>query len=579
MSTNLEQATRDAALAQASPRNETTRGRLAFLHDRSPSSLARLVPFAIAAAYFVVLALRYAQLVESYTWDSDVASGFTIAETLAHQGDGGHTVMTSMGAYVSLWFGLLTASLPLHRAVWENAGTVVFILAALMIGWSVGQVASRRAAVLATLLALTVTPAAFFVLTAGYSHNPAYLGTALLGAYVVWMMRASPLRRVTAVSVALLVGVLVGVFWASDLLLIVTGIVPFAFTAVLGGVQRSRRSRMFALSALTTLATAVAVALFTSMTMGSLGFVVVHPTTSTLPLSAIPLHAEYLFEGLKNIFGGYLGGPLAPGTLESVVGSAAIVVTLAAMLMLLVLGAYSVARLAMSTFRRRSAQAAPHDLAAAPHDLATALHIVYWSGSAVSTAVAFELSAQVSHASNEYYVTLIFSVAAVAPLLMRPLSFGRWLVPAGASVLFTASLVGLASYVVYPPPLAQTGVAQDTPAIIRLAEASHATVGYAGYWWTSDLTWNAHERIQVRPVSLCENPAGADLCPFYIARVPAWYKPEQRRSFLLVNPSEYYVNGLPSGLGPPLATYTLGSSTTMYVYPYDIASRLGPAPD
>jgi hypothetical protein len=572
MPTNVEQQARDGTLATNTSGAGTTHRRLEFLHDRSPSSLARAIPFAIAAAYFVVLAVRYAQLVESFTWDSDVSSGFAIAETLAHAGDGGHTVMTSMGAYVSLWFGLLTASLPLHRALWENAGTVVFIAAALTIGWSVRQVASRRAAVLATLLALVVTPAAFFVLTAGYSHNPAYLGTALLGAYVVWMMRARPLRRVTAVSVALLAGVVVGVFWASDLLLVVTGIVPFAFTAVLGAMQRSRRSRMFALSALTTLATAVAVALFTSMTMGSLGFVVVHPTTSTLPLSAIPLHAEYLFEGLKNIFGGYLGGPLAPGTLESVVGSAAIVVTLAAMLMLLVMGAYSVARLAMSTLRRGRVQTAPHDLA-------TALHIVYWTGSAASTAVAFELSAQVTHASNEYYVTLIFSVAAIAPLLMRAVSFGRWLVPAGASILFIASLLALTSYVVYPPPLAQKGVAQDASAIIGLAEANHATVGYAGYWWTSDLTWNAHERIQVRPVSLCENPAGADLCPFYIARVPSWYEPAQRRSFLLVNPSEYYVYGLPKGLGPPLASYALGSSTRMYVYPYDIASRLGPAPD
>jgi len=582
MPANLEQGARDVTRATHTPEIGTTHRRLELLHDRSPSSLACVIPFTIATAFFVVLALRYTQMVESYTWDSDVASGFTIAETLAHSGSGGHTVMTSMGAYVSLWFGLLTAFLPLHRALWESAGTVLFVVVALMIGWSVDQLANRRAAVLATLLTLVVTPDAFFVLTSGYSHNPAYFGTALLGAYIVWMTRARPLRRLPAVSVALLAGVVIGVCLASDLLILVTGIVPFVFTTVLGVVQRSRRSRMFALSALTTLITTVAVALLTSMTMGSLGFVVVRPTTGTVPLSAVPAHAEYLFEGLKNIFGGYLGGPLAPGAFKSVVGTASTVVTLVALLTLLVLGAYTVARLAISAMRRRSAQTARHDLATAQtarHDLATALHIVYWTGSAVSTTVAFALSAQVTHASNEYYVTLIFSVAAVVPLLMRRVPLGRWLVPVGASILFTASLVALITYTFNPPPLAPKGLAQDAAEIKTLAEANHAAKGYAGYWYSSDLSWNAHERLQIRPVSLCPNPAGADICPFYIARVPSWYKPLDRRTFLLVNPSEEYLSGVPAGLGQPLAVYTLGSATRMYVYPYDIASRLGPAPD
>jgi hypothetical protein len=572
MSNNLEREAREATRAPSDTLGKGATRRLLFLRDQSPASLACLVPFAIAAAFFVVLVREYPQIVESFTWSSDNASAFTITETLAHVGSGGHTVMSSTGEYVSLWFGLLTASLPLHRALWESAGTMVFVVAALMIGWSVYQVATRRAAVLAILLALVVSPSALEVFMSPQEHNATCLGTPLLGAYIVWMTRTRPLRRVTAVSVALLAGVLLGVCLASDLLILVTGIVPFAFTTGLGGVQRSRRSRMFALSALTTLAVAAPVAWFTSKAMGSLGFVVVRPPTSTIPLSAVPLHTEYLYEGLKEIFGGYLAGPPAAGPLHSVVGTASIVVTAAALLMLLVLGAYTAARLTIGTWRRRDAQAGSHDLAAA-------LHLVYWTGSAVSTTIAFELSAQATRAANEYYATLIFSVAAVAPLVMRRSSLGRWLVPAGASILFTASLIGLTGFRVNPAQIRPEGLEQDESAITRLAEANHATIGYAGYWYASALTWNAHERVQVRPVSLCINPAGADICPFYIFRVTSWYAPSHRRTFLLVNPNEEYLYGIPKGLGRPLAAYALGGSTYMYIYPYDIASRLGPAPD
>jgi hypothetical protein len=52
--------------------------------------------------------------------------------------------------------------------------------------------------------------------------------------------------------------------------------------------------------------------------------------------------------------------------------------------------------------------------------------------------------------------------------------------------------------------------------------------------------------------------------------------PRQRRSFLLVDGEEGWIRSLPSGLGRPLAVYPIGA-IRMYIYPYDIASRLGPA--
>jgi hypothetical protein len=80
----------------------------------------------------------------------------------------------------------------------------------------------------------------------------------------------------------------------------------------------------------------------------------------------------------------------------------------------------------------------------------------------------------------------------------------------------------------------------------------------------------------VRPLMACPNPAGAELCPFYLVAVPSWYVPQRRRTFLLVDSEEPWVSSLPRGLGKPLAAYAFGAMH-MYIYPYDIASRFGPA--
>jgi hypothetical protein len=534
--------------------------------DLSLPSALWLLSLLIAAVYLVVFIVQLPQIVELATWNSDVASVFTMTETLVHTGTDGHTLMASTGAYVPMWFGLLTAWLPLHRTLWEVAASAVFLTAALTIGWSVSRLATRRAAILTVLLALVVSTPAFTIFTAAATHNTVYLATPLLGAYLVWMAQTDIEKRARIRVVSVLAGLALGACFASDLLLLITGIVPFAFTAAVVGLQRNRRSTALSISALTTLVVALPTAWVTSTIMGSFGFLVERPSTKIV-FSALPLHSEYLFEGLKELFGGYLGGHQTPGVWRAALGIASDVAMTVALLMLLAFGALTLVRFIRSSWRRR-------DQYTAPRDLATVAHIVYWTGSALSAVVAFELSTNANAPRPQYYATLIFSVAAVAPLLMRPASPGRWLVPLGASVLFTASLVGLtgANF--------STGLfPRDQQTIVRLAEADHATTGYAGYWYASDLTWNSHEQVKVRPAGLCENPGGADFCPFYINRIPSWYSARPQRTFLLANPKEEYLYVVPPGLGPPLATYVFPDSTRMYVYPYNIASRLGPAPN
>jgi len=528
-------------------------------------ALAWLISLAIAAAYLVLFVVKLPHNVTALGWNPDVASAFVLPETLVRTGTGGHTVLASAGQWVPLWFGLLTASLPLHRELWGIAPTLDFLASALIVGWSVKQLAGARAAALAVLIGLVASPIALTFFMAPFSHNTVYPCTALVGAYLVWLARAAH-RRGLAVKLAAppALGVAIGTCLASDFLLAATAVIPLTFTAIVACTQRERRSRLVALSALTTVAVAIPVAKLTSTTMGSLGFKTLPTPIKIASLSELPERAQLLFKGLKELFNGYLGDA-APGTLHTELGVASDVVMSAALLALIVVGARTAVRFIASGLRKSDTQTSP--------ELARSLHIIFWVGSAVTACGAFWIAGEGPVTTHEsYYAITIFSVAAVIALQLSSSARARWLIPAGASVFFAASLVGLTEdYVNVSAPLARSAAI-----ITRIAAVNHVQVGYTNWGDASGLTWGTHDRIVVRPLMECENPQGVDLCPGFQAYVPSWYVPKQRHTFLLVDANGIEMRSLPAGLGKPLAAYAFGSMQ-MYIYPYDIASQLGPA--
>jgi hypothetical protein len=543
-------------------------------------ALVLLIPFVFAAAYFVVFIAQLRHNLWVIGWNSDYASGFTIPATLVKTGSGGHTVLSTTGAYLPLWFGLLTATLPWHRELWELAPAALFLLTAVAVGWSVAQIAGRGAAALAALLILVASPRALYIFMAPVAHNTVYPGTALLGAYLVWLARTKARRRAVTWGVALLSGVVLGTCIASDSLLVVTGVIPFALTALLAGASRCRRSRTLMASALATVAVAIPIAKLTSRLMGSLGYVTLPPSTEIASLSTLPRHAELMWEGLKGLFNGYLRQAAPAGVVGSGLGVACEIVMTVALITVLIVGALTAAKFVWSGLRRGGQVPSTNPT--------RSVHMIYWAGSAAATCVGFALSTRIEYVHESYYATLIFSVAAVLVVVTRSRSATRWLVSVGASAVFAGSLVGLTNHYMenYVLPIARSYMTTPyVPAIARyqsritaFAQANRAQLGFAGYWDASSLTWSAAERILVRPVQACANPQGADICPFFLARVPSWYSPSQQRTFLLVDTGESFLSSLPQGLGRPLAAQTFGP-VQMYVYRYDIASRLGPASD
>ena len=112
--------------------------------------------------------------------------------------------------------------------------------------------------------------------------------------------------------------------------------------------------------------------------------------------------------------------------------------------------------------------------------------------------------------------------------------------------------------------------------IERIAARDHLTVGYAGYWDASPVTWATGFRTQVYPVSVCDQRQ--HLCRFDLHFISSWYSPRPHTgSFLLTDPSLQNVWIRPPDLGRPAAVYRIGR-LTMYTYPYDLAAKIKSMP-
>jgi hypothetical protein len=533
-------------------------------------ALIWLIPLGLGIVYLVVFLVELRHNLGVINWISDYASEFVVPETLVKTGTGGHTILNTSGQYVSLWFGLLTAWLPFHRLLWEAAPVLLFLLTALAISWSVAQVADRRAAILAALMALVISPWAWSLLIAPGAHNTVFPCTALLGVYLIWLTRGEGRRRSIAFTVPLLAGLGLGACIGSDALNIAGSAIPLGLTALLAGLRRPRRSRLLALSALVTVVTAIPIAKLTSSVMAAQGFVTLPPEPHLTALSELPAHLKVLVEGFRFLFNGYLGrvgetSVNSDGPLHTQLGLACMVFLAIALAALLIMGSIAAARLIWSGWSKGRSET--------PAQLARAMHIIYWVCAGLIPCAVFVLNTRTDTSHFSYYETIVFAVAALVPLLMRSGPIARWLIPVGVSVSFLASIVGLNSHYV---DAGEPHLAAYASMVVKLAEARHVTNGYAGYWDAASLTWSSRGHVTARPVVDCATEAGEPtLCPFVAETVPAWYRPKRGPSFLILEAGEHFLPEVPPILGRPVAVYTSGP-ITMYFYSYDIASRLEP---
>ncbi len=519
------------------------------------------LPLAIACAYLLVLLLHLRAIVVALGGDADVVVPHEIAKLMSSHS--GTIVLGDSPWYSTLLFERATRSLPFYRPLWDLAPFIATAVAFGAIAWSVWRLVGRWAAALT--LSLLVCAGAPLLIQYGQldNHVPTWTSDSLLIAGLVWMLYpGSPRRRSRWLPLAIALGLFVALNLASDPLLYAGGIVP----VLVGALVAWRRSpsagtREGALFALSTSAVAV---------VGSV--LVVHFMRRNQIIADPNFKITFAAAGaLSGNFGLWWQSLLALGgnfssrtiTLVPVLSLCAAGLMLAAVLL--------IARVAqLELGGARAGREAGATRAGAPRVAAREAFVVAWGSSALLVSAAFILSSTpVGLGTIRYLVGVPMAAAALVPLLARRRETIA-LVVAAASVYCVAALVSIAR----GEASQRSGVPQrDVNEFVRLAAKEHVVRGYTGYWDASPITWNSRFQVLAYPAQLC----AAGICQFSLGTDSSWYQPNgSKRSFLITDPTQPYMQSAPASLGPPAASFHVGANYTFLVYDYDIATKIAP---
>lgn len=522
-----------------------------------------LLPPVAAALLYLVFLLRFLrQLIVGAFWNGDVASIPLLAGDIAHRAGG--IARISLASYSSSFlFDLATRWLPLHRLVWEGLSLGASLVGIALMAWAASRAAGKPAGVLTAAIAVSASPVVLYAFVA--LRGPTWLGVGLMAAGLValadppaWL--GSPRARWTLIAI---LGVIAGVSLASDPLFAPTGIVPFAAAAGIGWLLWGAAARRLAWSAAAVVGIAAVAAELTTKVMGALGFRLV-PTMPIRPaaLGRIPTNLSYFAHDVLAF--GNAEFPRPPAGVVSVPGLVTV---------LLCVGAVAAAiRFAPRLRRLEVPPSAPA--------MALGLLVAYWVLVAAFDTASFVLSnLPVAGVGTARYVVPVFlAIAALGGLWGAGLGWRRVGMAAVATALTVLSAAGMVQLVdSYKGAL----VVNDGPKVLALVRSEGIDKGYGGYWDAIGLSWRNDSGVGVYPVEECAPDGTRALCQFGVNTLTTWYRPVARaRSFLLVAPSQIPLSvgsPPPPSLGPPAEVHTVGVYT-VYVYGYDIGSRLAAPP-
>jgi hypothetical protein len=512
-----------------------------------------LAPLAGAVAYAVVLAQRVPSLVTD-TATSDSVGPMVIAESLPDAKPGTTVVMGNAAHYTTLWFDELTRSLPGHRTIWQAMPYVLSLLGLLLLAATVQRLAGWRAALLTLAIGIATPPLLLVPLLAQAYHSTTFVNGIALAALLVWLARTPNLRSPVVIAVTVLIAAITGLDVASDPLLLVTGVAPFAAAALLVAWRRRERRTIETLVTVAgATATALVVAGVTTVVMRHNGYRVIG-----LPLRlASPHRAEDNLTLLGHLVLDMANGRLALsglgslGVLRLVCGVLVVVAVFVPLYFLL--------RVATTRGTR-----------AAGTDPARDLFLAFWGCTAVFLALAFAgTTLALDTNSIRYLPPLFYAVAATVPFLAPRVAWGRVAICAGVTVVGVVGAVLL-----HRAALADDfNVApQDAQPLIALLEQHGVRRGYAGYWQGNLLTWESAGAVTSRAVqqgSDCKVTQPGWFCPYSIFTLSDWYAPQAGPTFLIRERRGAFVPDPPPSSPAPRETFSYGRFD-VYVYGDDV---------
>jgi hypothetical protein len=163
-------------------------------------------------------------------------------------------------------------------------------------------------------------------------------------------------------------------------------------------------------------------------------------------------------------------------------------------------------------------------------------------------------------------------IAALLPLLIERGLGWKMIVTAAVSLFAFSALYQFGSGVKEMATGYETvGVAK---AVANYAKQEQVAVGYGFYWNSIDLMWESKFKVKVYPIQRCKTDRRS-LCTFNEISMSNWDVPHGNvRSMLVINPTARQVKRVDAAFGTPLAETRIGN-LLLYVYPYDIATKLG----
>ncbi len=532
------------------------------------------MPLTSAVAYLVAFGAGLPALLVAVYASADTSIAPYLTQGWIGAPAGSVMLMGHAPFYMGYWILRFLHLFGGYRVSWELVPWVLSAVASLLVGWAAGRAAGRAVGLLVSASLICAGSSLLDLQFSWSVHGLAYTNVLLLGAFAVWLTydpaRTHPIR-VGLIVIGLTAVTATGI--ATDKIVLVAGLVPFAITSALvaWGAKRDMTARTTA-CVIALVGGSVVGSVLTQTAMSGERIKATPFPVSLASLSAVPFHLKLLTQSVFSLLNGDIrqadtvpAGPL--GYLCAV-----------AVIYLLVVAAIEVVgclrRLAsLSSYRRETPGRSGVD--------ARSAQTTYWGLSAGVLMVAYLVTTiGVDIFTQRYLVTVAYAVLILGISRGATLTRGWRILTAGAvtTLIVTGALGLLRQDLLRREPTAPTVALAD--AVKHLAHREGATVVYAGYWDAYPLGWLVPNAVPVYPVLGC----GRTLCPWTANQetgsgINTWYVSRRSVRSLLVLDRELDASvGLPSrpppSLGSPTARFSLDQGRLhVYLYDYDLAGR------
>jgi hypothetical protein len=513
------------------------------------------VAVAAVGVFLVWSATKIGDIVAPMYANSDIASAPVLAQLLPDKGSG-HLVLGYYPWLESLFALDLTRWVPSHLVFWKAAPFFVYAAVVLLTGWTVWRTVSLKTGFLVSLALAAPAPLVIYLLGAPDQRLPALTHAVLLAAFVVTVPSLERWGRSGRIAwgVALALTLAPGV--ASDLLVVLGGVLPFLVAVALGW-----RLRLLSRPVATVAAGAALIGAVGGWGLERLAehFEIVYAPPGwrlASPDTAVS-HAWLLLKEVALFAHGWFDTAPAPVDAFDVARIAAAVAAIAATVFVLVL-LIRVAR----PFLTDAERPAPVRLLA-----------VYWGASIVLVTGPFVFTTVPSGLSSVRYVFTLWP----ALLTLVALVYARRAHLALALLATVAAVIGCFELDrgFYTASSGKPPSTTEVEQLERVVAANDLDHGYASYWDAMPITLESDFKLRAYPVEPC-GPVG--YCPFHLHTIESWYRPQPgARTFYVVGDPTLLpsLGPPPKSWGRPLKAVRVGK-LTVYVFDYDIASRLQP---